>query len=109
MTKQELQIEFDKIKEKSQEDIKFLEKSLKINDEYIEGLKEEKEWHDKQYRLKSDEASFLQRQIELEADLITTKGLIANFRSARKRLDKEYMETIEPARAEKKAKQQQAN
>ena len=105
MTKQELQIELTA----TTETLESTNKSLEINREYTEGLQEEKAWHTEQYCLMRRERDCLEKQIELEHELIETKAALKKAKKRRIKIDREYMESIEPARLEKKARRQQAN
>ena len=87
MTKKELQITLDT----ANEDLEFTTKSLRLNREYTEGMQREKAWHNEQYCLMQRERNCLEKQIELEHQLIKTKAALEKAKERRIELDQEYM------------------
>ena len=75
----------------AEEDIKSLRETITINREYTDGLQEEKAWHNQQYCLMRDERDALEKQIELEHELIKTKAALEKAKERRIELDQEYM------------------
>ena len=84
--------------EQAEEDIKSLTQTIVLNKEYTHGLQEEKAWHNEQYCLMRDERDALERQIELEHELIEVKASLLKPKAKRKEIDLEYMNEIEPKR-----------
>ena len=87
MTKKELETELTLTKES----LEFANKSLQINREYTEGMQTEKAWHNEQYCLMQRERNCLEKQIELEHELIKTKAALKKAKERRIELDQEYM------------------
>ena len=83
------------------EDLKFVTKHLETNREYTEGLQEEKAWHNQQYCLMRDERDALEKQIELEHELIEVRVALSKAKEKRKQIDLEYLNEIEPKRTKK--------
>jgi hypothetical protein len=87
----------------AEEDIKSLRETITINREYTDGLQEEKAWHNQQYCLMRDERDALEKQIELEHELIEVRVTLSKAKEKRKQIDLEYHNEIEPKRTKKYA------
>jgi hypothetical protein len=68
------------------------------HEERIYSLEEEKAWHNEQYCLMRDERDALERQIELEHELIEVKISLNKAKTKRKEIDFKYINEIEPKR-----------
>ena len=87
MTEKELQAEL----EKTRKDLKSAEEDAKTHKHYIDVISEEKKWHDEQYVLMTNERDLLEKQIELEHQLVAVQAALAKTKEARKELDEKYM------------------
>ena len=84
--------------EKAEEDIKSLRETININNQYTQGQQEEKAWHTEQYCLMRRERDCLEKQIELEHELIEVKISLSKAKEKRIQIDLEYLNEVEPKR-----------